>query len=75
MEQFWKLKLEVPTSAAEIPAAIEALEAKKKYFLDNQDRVTKENIQKAKDMEEKLLAEEAARQAEEAKAAAPVETA
>ncbi len=55
MEQFFSLKVEIPGKAADIPKAIDALKAKKQHFSENQDRVTKENIAKAKAMEDKLL--------------------
>ena len=77
MEQFWSLKIEVPTKSADIPKALEDLDAKKKYFLDNQARVTAENLQKAKDLEARLLKEEEERKAAPAGAengASPVAT-
>ncbi|KAI3633329.1 hypothetical protein MIR68_008276 [Amoeboaphelidium protococcarum] len=58
LDQFWNLKIDAPSGRADVPKTIEALKQKRVYFLENQDRVTKENIQKATELEAKLLAEE-----------------
>lgn len=55
LDQFLSLKISVPTTKGDIPQTVDSLKEKKAFFLENQDRVTKENIQKAKDLEEKLL--------------------
>lgn len=57
MNQFVNLKIKIPTKVAEVPDAITALQEKKKYYVENQERVTKENIQKAKALEEKIMNE------------------
>ncbi|KAM0751038.1 hypothetical protein T439DRAFT_342782 [Meredithblackwellia eburnea MCA 4105] len=49
-----------PLTTAEVPKTIEALEVKKKYFTDNQDRVTKERIAA---VEKKIAAADAKSQA------------
>ena len=47
ISQFMKLKVEIPVSAADVPAAIEALEEKKKWYQDNSAEQTKKNIEAA----------------------------
>ncbi|KAJ3089180.1 hypothetical protein HK102_007009 [Quaeritorhiza haematococci] len=53
MEQLLKLKVTVPTSAAEVDKTIVALEEKKKHFVESQAAQTAENKRKA---EEKIAA-------------------
>ncbi|KAJ3281939.1 hypothetical protein HK104_011184 [Borealophlyctis nickersoniae] len=43
ISQFIKLKVEIPTSAADVPKAVEALEAKKKWFEERQEEQTVKN--------------------------------
>ncbi|KAK9765215.1 multicopy suppressor of BFA (Brefeldin A) [Basidiobolus ranarum] len=47
MEQMWELKLEVPVSATDVDKSIASIKEKKKWFQENQDRVTAENKAKA----------------------------
>ncbi|ORY08105.1 hypothetical protein K493DRAFT_309914 [Basidiobolus meristosporus CBS 931.73] len=47
MEQLWALKLDVPVSAADCDKTIAAIKEKKKWFEDNQERVTAQNKAKA----------------------------
>ncbi|KAJ2718897.1 multicopy suppressor of BFA (Brefeldin A) [Coemansia sp. Benny D115] len=56
-ERFLELKVELPTTCAGIPAALEKLMARKQYFVDNQARVTEENMRKAEEKISKLMAE------------------
>lgn len=53
------LSIPPPASAADVPRVIEDLQTKKAWFEANQDRVTAENIAKAKARIEKLSQEEA----------------
>lgn len=46
MEQLISLDVAVPLNSSEIEQTIESLIQKKKYFIENQDRVTKENMEK-----------------------------
>ncbi|CAB5390215.1 unnamed protein product [Rhizophagus irregularis] len=46
MEQLTSLDVAVPLNSSEIEQTIESLFQKKKYFIENQDRVTKENMEK-----------------------------
>jgi len=46
MEQLISVNVAVPLNSSEIEQTIESLIQKKKYFIENQDRVTKENIEK-----------------------------
>jgi hypothetical protein len=55
LEQFFKLKIDVLTKFADLPAAVDAIKAKKANYLETQERATKENIAKAMAMEEKFL--------------------
>ena len=55
MDQFLSLKVDLPTKYGDIAKTVDALDKKKQYFLENQERKTKENIEKAKALEEKLL--------------------
>lgn len=62
MEQFWALKIDVPNKPIDCEKSIKQLEDKKKFFFENQQRKTEENIKKAKQMEEAFLKEEAERE-------------
>jgi hypothetical protein len=55
VEQFLSLDLTMPAKHVDIADAVAALNAKKEFFFQNQERVTKENIQKAKELEEKVM--------------------
>ena len=55
LDQFLKLKIQTPSKAADIVKTVGELEEKKKFFLQNQERATKENMAKAKKLEEKVL--------------------
>src|SRR5205814_7836077 len=46
MGQLTSVNVSVPLNSSEIEQTIESLIQKKKYFIENQDRVTKENIEK-----------------------------
>lgn len=48
IEQFAKLKIDIPVSSAEVPKTLEAIEAKKKFFLENQAAKTLEAQEKAR---------------------------
>ncbi|KAJ2662651.1 multicopy suppressor of BFA (Brefeldin A) [Coemansia sp. RSA 1200] len=56
-ERFLELQINIPTTSAAIPAAIEQLDARKRHFIENQDRATLENKQKAEERIAKLMAE------------------
>lgn len=47
MEQLWDLKIEVPVSLADVPKTLEAIDTKRQWYLDNQERVTNERKAKA----------------------------
>jgi hypothetical protein len=48
IDQFAKLKIDIPVSSAEVPKTLEAIEAKKKFFLENQAAKTLEAQEKAR---------------------------
>ncbi|KAJ2559465.1 multicopy suppressor of BFA (Brefeldin A) [Coemansia sp. RSA 1933] len=56
-ERFLELQVDIPTTTASIPATIEQLDARKRHFIDNQDRATQENRQKAEERIARLMAE------------------
>ncbi|KAJ1813827.1 multicopy suppressor of BFA (Brefeldin A), partial [Coemansia sp. RSA 2599] len=56
-ERFLDLQIELPTTSASIPSTVEKLVAKKKYFIENQGKVTEENKRKAEEKIAKLMAE------------------
>lgn len=62
MEAFWKLKVEVPSSAEEMKEAIKTLEEKRDYFQKNSAEQTKKNKEEAQrkieEHRKKLLAGE-----------------
>ncbi|KAJ1895185.1 multicopy suppressor of BFA (Brefeldin A) [Coemansia sp. IMI 209127] len=56
-ERFLELQVDIPTTSASIPATIEQLDARKRHFIENQDRATLENKQKAEERIAKLMSE------------------
>ncbi|KAK6503824.1 hypothetical protein TWF481_008830 [Arthrobotrys musiformis] len=54
LEELSKVELSPPTGQDEVPALIEKLKAKLQHYQENQERVTKENIIKAKARIEEL---------------------
>lgn len=66
VEDLTSLNIAVPASSAEVSKTVEQLKEKLQFYIDNQDRVTKERIVQAKAEIAKLEAQQAA----EAKAAA-----
>ncbi|CAG8585111.1 8821_t:CDS:2 [Paraglomus occultum] len=46
MDQLYQVDVAVPTSVNDIEKTVEALIAKKQYYIDNQERITEENIEK-----------------------------
>ncbi|KAJ1663832.1 multicopy suppressor of BFA (Brefeldin A) [Coemansia sp. RSA 1646] len=56
-ERFLELQVDIPTTSAAIPATIEQLDARKRHFIENQDKATLENKQKAEERIAKLMAE------------------
>lgn len=54
IDQFSRLKVEIPVSTADIPKTLEAIEAKKKYYLENQAQKTVEAKEKALEKIESL---------------------
>lgn len=67
VEDLTNLNIAVPTSNADVPKTIEDLKKKIDYYVANEERVTKERIEKAKAEIAKLEAEAeaAAEKAEE----------
>ncbi|KAK9462610.1 uncharacterized protein V1516DRAFT_647242 [Lipomyces oligophaga] len=49
-----RFNIGVPMSREEVPTTVDALKAKIQYFLDNQDKVTQDNIKKAQDEIDKI---------------------
>ncbi|KAL1633457.1 multicopy suppressor of BFA (Brefeldin A) [Neofusicoccum ribis] len=58
IEQLAKLNVEAPASQADVPSVVEKLKEKLDFWKKDQDRKTKENIEKAKKELEKLDATE-----------------
>ncbi|KAL1920603.1 uncharacterized protein VTP21DRAFT_980 [Calcarisporiella thermophila] len=54
MERFWEIKVDVPVSVNDIEKSIEAIKAKKQWYLDNQQKVTEENKRRAEEKIAKL---------------------
>ncbi|KAF8534652.1 hypothetical protein BDD12DRAFT_398206 [Trichophaea hybrida] len=54
LEELSKVDVQVPSSREEVPRVLEDLRQKLQYYKDNQDKVTKENIAKAKKELEKV---------------------
>ena len=69
VEDLTNLNIAVPTSNADVPKTIEDLKKKIDYYVANEERVTKERIEKAKaeiaKLEAEAEAEAAAEKAEE----------
>ncbi|RKP14690.1 hypothetical protein BJ684DRAFT_18920 [Piptocephalis cylindrospora] len=55
MEQLWDLKIDVPVSLTDVPKALEALGAKRQWYLDNQERVTNDRKAKAERRIEEIM--------------------
>lgn len=58
VEQLYSLDITVPASKDDVPNTIEAVKKKLDYYLENEERVTKERIEKAKAQIAKMEAEE-----------------
>ncbi|KAJ2622753.1 multicopy suppressor of BFA (Brefeldin A) [Coemansia spiralis] len=56
-ERFFELQVEIPTTSASIPAAMESLANRKQYFVENQAKATQDNKRKAEEKIAKLMAE------------------
>ncbi|KAI9893952.1 MAG: hypothetical protein M1814_005505 [Vezdaea aestivalis] len=59
IEEFGKISLDAPMGQSDVPATVEKLNEKLKFWKDDQDRKTKENIAKAKKEIDRLNAAEA----------------
>ncbi|KAJ2781426.1 multicopy suppressor of BFA (Brefeldin A) [Coemansia javaensis] len=56
-EGFLELQVELPTTAASVPAAIERLAARKQHFVERQPQATAENKKKVEEKIARLMAE------------------
>jgi len=59
MEEFWRIKVEVPVSTADADKTIEAIKEKKSWFEENQKKATAENQAKAEKKIQALLSSKA----------------